>query len=161
MSSETTGDENAVRKEIVVEAAAERAFRVFTERMELWWPPEHHIGQAAMARPVLEPRAGGRWYELGEDGSTCDWGRVLAWEPPRRLVLAWQISAAWKFDPALVTEVEVTFVAEGQSRTRVTLEHRNLDRFGPASEAMRKSFSSEGGWGLTLGRFATAAGAAS
>jgi len=153
-------DESTVRKEILIQAAVQRTFAVFTERMELWWPPEHHIGQAPMARPVLEPRVGGRWYEVGQDGSRCEWGRVLVWEPPRRLVLAWQISGAWKFDPDLITEVEVTFADAGSDRTLVTLEHRNLDRFGASREALRKALGGTGGWMLIVERFAAAAAAA-
>ena len=85
-----------VRKEIVVEAAAERAFRVFTDKFDRWWPRDHHIGKAELKEAVLEPRAGGRWYEIGVDGSQCDWGKVLAYEPPRRLLLAWQLNADWQ-----------------------------------------------------------------
>lgn len=146
-----------VRKQIVVDAPPERAFRVFTERMDLWWPSGHHIGTSPLAKVVLETRPEGRWYEVGEDGAECNWGRVLAWEPPRRLVLAWQIDGTWKYDPDLVTEVEVRFVAEGANRTRVELEHRDLARFGAAAEAVRKSVESEGGWPLILDRFGASA----
>jgi len=139
-----------VRKQIVVAASQAHAFRVFTNGIERWWPREHHIGKAPMKSAVVEPRVGGRWYEIGEDGSECDWGKVLVWEPPARLVLAWQITARWQYDPAFVTEVEVTFSAEGPKRTRVVLEHRNLDRFGDAAPAMRDAFDSSGGWTGTV-----------
>jgi uncharacterized protein YndB with AHSA1/START domain len=150
-------EETFVRKQIIVNVAVEHAFRVFTANQTLWWPAEHHIGASPMQEAVLEPRAGGRWYEVCEDGSQCEWGKVLAWDPPRRLVLAWQIDGDWRYDPTFVTEVEVTFVAETPERTLVTLEHRNLDRFGAKQAEIRKSFESEGGWPLGLGRFARAA----
>lgn len=146
-----------VRKQIIVDAPQERAFRVFTTRMDLWWPATHHIGAAPLAKVVLETRPQGRWYEVGEDGSECNWGHVIAWEPPRRLLLAWQIDATWKFDPTLVTEVEVTFAAEGAGRTRVELEHRNLERFGAAAATVRDSIGGEGGWPGILGRFGATA----
>jgi uncharacterized protein YndB with AHSA1/START domain len=152
--------ENAVRKQILVAVPAERAFRVFAEGMDLWWPPAHHLGAAALKRVVLEPRAGGRWYEVGEDGAECQWGQVLVWEPPRRLVLAWQINGDWRYDPSLITEVAVTFHVESATTTRVELVHGNLDRFGEKREAARKAFESPEGWQLGLGRFAQAALAA-
>src|SRR5579862_240603 len=93
-----------VQKQILVQISPERAFKVFTERMDLWWPKSHHIGKAPMKGTVLEPKEGGRWFEIGQDGSQCDWGKVLVWDPPRRLVLAWQISGHWQFDPLLLTE---------------------------------------------------------
>ena len=145
-----------VRKTIVVEAAQARAFKVFTEGFDRWWPREHKIGKATLKRAVLEPRAGGRWYEIGEDGSECDWGKVLAYEPPNRLVLAWQITATWQFDEAFVTEVEVRFISEGEKRTRVELEHRNLDRYDAHEVEIRKAFESPGGWGGILERFGQA-----
>jgi uncharacterized protein YndB with AHSA1/START domain len=146
-----------VRKQLVVEAPVERAFRVFTENAELWWPAEHHIGKAPMKSLVLEPRVGGRWYEIGEDGSQCEWGKVLVWEPPRRLVLAWQLTATWQFDASFVTEVEVKFTAEGARRTHVDFEHRNLERFGEAARKVRESIGADSGWPAILGRFAARA----
>jgi uncharacterized protein YndB with AHSA1/START domain len=107
-----------VRKSILVKAPPQRAFEVFTSGIGRWWPPSHHIGKAELQDAIIEPRAGGRWYERGVDGSECEWGRVLAWEPPQRVVLAWQLSADWEFDPSLVTEVEVRFTPEGEG-TRV------------------------------------------
>ena len=123
-----------VRKEVVVDATADHAFRVFTDGIDRWWPRQHHIGTSPMARAVMEPRAGGRWYAISQDGSECDTGRVLVWEPPRRVVLAWQITADWKYDPDFVTEVEVTFTPQGAKKTLVVLEHRDLERFGAAAE---------------------------
>jgi uncharacterized protein YndB with AHSA1/START domain len=147
-----------VRKSILVKAPPERAFEVFTAGIGRWWPRSHHIGKAELQDAIIEPRAGGRWYERGADGRECDWGRVLAWEPPQRLVLAWQISADWQYDPNLVTEVEVRFTPEGEG-TRVDLEHRNLERFGDKAEIVRGQIESEGGWGLILHNFAQAAAA--
>jgi uncharacterized protein YndB with AHSA1/START domain len=146
-----------VRKQLVVEAPVERAFRVFTEHTELWWPAEHHIGKVPFAQIVVEPRAGGRWYEVGTDGSQCEWGKVLAWEPPRRVVLAWQLTAAFQYDAAFVTEVEVKFTAEGPKRTFVDFEHRNLERFGEMAPKIRESIGAESGWPAILARFAARA----
>ena len=147
-----------VRKSVFVKAQPQRAFEVFTSGIGRWWPPSHHIGKAGMQDAIIEPRAGGRWYERGVDGSECEWGRVLAWEPPQRVVLAWQLNADWQFDPHLVTEVEVRFTPEGEG-TRVDLEHRNLERFGERADTVRGQIDAEGGWGLILQNFADAAGA--
>ncbi|HZR79561.1 MAG TPA: SRPBCC family protein [Candidatus Binatia bacterium] len=145
----------AIRKQLTVEAPQERAFRVFTENMGAWWPKQHHIGASPLKACVIEPKPDGRWYEVGEDGSTCDWGKVIAWDPPRRLVLAWQLDAEFKYDPALVTEVEVSFTVLGPKRTRVDFEHRNLDRFGDAAERMQRDLG--GGWGQILESYAETA----
>ena len=135
-----------VRKVVSVNASPARAFEVFTAGFARWWPgATHHIGQAAYKTAVLEPRAGGRWYEIGEDGSECEWGDVLVWDPPGRLVLAWRIGADWQYHADLETEVEVTFVAEAAG-TRVTLEHRRLERMGEAAQTLRAQVDSEGGW---------------
>ena len=145
----------AVRQSIVVDASPERAFSVFTEGMTSWWPIDSHsIGDRPMAEAVIEPRSGGRWYERADDGSECDWGRVLAWDPPGRVVLAWQISADWKADPGIHTEIEVRFTPDGDGRTRVDLEHRGLESFGERAEEMRGIFGSDGGWNGLLRRFA-------
>jgi uncharacterized protein YndB with AHSA1/START domain len=155
------GDEaNRVRKVVEVHAPPAVAWRVFTEKMGRWWPlATHKIGKAPAVDTVIEPRVGGRWYERGEDGSTCDWGRVLSWEPHTRLVLSWEISGNWQHDPSLMTEVEVRFIAEGEDRTRVELEHRHLDRYGARRDEMRGIFDSEGGWTGLLASFARAASA--
>jgi len=145
-----------VRKSVTVEVPADKAFRVFTEGIDGWWFPGHHIGESDLKEVVLEPRAGGRWYEIGVDDSECQWGHVLRWEPPHRLVLAWQIDATWHFDPNLVTEVEVRFVADGPNRTIVELEHRDLERFGENQDTMREGFDSSGGWQGLLDRYAEA-----
>jgi len=143
-----------VRKTITVEVPAERAFTVFTEQMGSWWPLEDKsIGSAPAATVVVEPRAGGRWYERGVDGSESDWGHVLAYEPPSRLLLGWQISADWKHDATLHTEVEVRFVAEGDHRTRVELEHRGLEAYGERSGQMQAIFDSPDGWRGILDAF--------
>ena len=138
----------------MVEASQERAFRVFTEGIDRWWPREHHIGKSPMKRAIIEPGAGGRWYAVCEDGTECDTGKVLTWEPPRRVVLAWQITAAWQYDAAFLTEVEVTFTSEGPKRTLVEIEHRNLERYGAAAEELRKLLDSAGGWGRNMEVFA-------
>lgn len=143
----------SVNKEILVDAPQEKAFKAFTQKLDKWWPRSHHIGKSEMKKAVLEPKPGGRWFEIGEDGSECDWGKVLEWNPFERFVLAWQLNGQWQFDPQLLTEVEVTFVSEGASKTRVTLEHRNLERFGAAAVEIKKSFESEGGWTGLLKRF--------
>lgn len=151
-------DPNSVRKVILVQAPQELAWRVFTEQMGAWWPLQNYkIGQAKAVDAVVEPRAGGRWYELGEDGSTCQWGSVLAWEPHARLVLSWDVSADWQYDPNLKTEIELRFIPEGKNATRVELEHRRLDRYGARRDEMRRIFETEGDWGRFLEMFARAA----
>jgi len=137
-----------IRKQLTVEAPLDRAFRVFTANMGAWWPKDHHIGKAALKDCVIEPKVNGRWYERGEDGSECEWGKVLEWDPPRRLVLAWQLDEGFKYDPKLVTEVEVTFTLLGPKLTRVDFEHRNLERFGEAAERLRGAMGT--GWGQIL-----------
>lgn len=150
-------DANSVRKVIDVQAPREVAWRVFTEKMGTWWPlAMYKIGKAAAVDVVIEPRVGGRWYERGDDGSTCDWGHVAAWEPTTRLVLYWEISADWQHDPTLKTEVEVRFVSDGANATRVELEHRRFDLYGARAEEMRKVFDTEGDWGRLLAMFAAA-----
>jgi uncharacterized protein YndB with AHSA1/START domain len=142
-----------IRKSLVVKATPARAFEVFTARMVRWWRPENHIGKTPLKDVVVEPKAGGRWYEVGEDGAICVWGKVLAWEPPKRLVLAWQLTADYQYDPNLVTEVEVRFIPEGQA-TRVEFEHRNLERYGDRANDVRGVFESDGGWTGMLNTFA-------
>jgi uncharacterized protein YndB with AHSA1/START domain len=146
-----------IRKQITVQAPRERAFEVFTAGMGRWWSPDYSIGAEPLAEVVVELREGGRWYERGEGGAECDWGRVLAWDPPARVVLAWQISGDWSFDGTIGTEVEVRFVAEGPSTTRVELEHRGLDAYGGRAEEMRGIFDSDAGWAGLLARYADAA----
>jgi uncharacterized protein YndB with AHSA1/START domain len=147
----------AVVREVTVAAPPERAFAVFAERFDTWWPRGHHIGAAEMAEAIIEPRAGGRWYERGVDGSECDWGEVLAYDPPHRLRLSWHLDGAFAYDPdpAHASEVEVTFtpVADG---TRVELVHRGLERHGATAEALRAGVTREGGWGGLLDLYAKA-----
>jgi uncharacterized protein YndB with AHSA1/START domain len=146
----------AIRKHVRVKALPARAFEIFTAGMSQWWLKTHTINptKSPLKDIVIEPREGGRWFERGEDGSECQWGKVLAWEPPTRLLLAWQISAQWQFDPNLVTEVEIRFTPDGNG-TKVELEHRHLERLGDTAEAMRQAF--ERGWGSLLEEFATKA----
>jgi uncharacterized protein YciI len=146
-----------VRKQLEVKTDRERAFRLFTEGMDRWWPREHHIGKSPLKRMILEPRAGGRWYSLCEDGSECDIGKVLLWEAPARLVLAWQVTATWSFDANFVTEVEVRFSAEGPRRTLVDFEHRDLERYAEAAEGLRAQFDDPKGWHGNLERYAATA----
>ena len=143
----------SVKKQLVVETSVERAFRVFTDKIDRWWPREHHIGKTPMVRAIIEPWPGGRWYSVHEDGSQADTGKVLVWEPPRRLVLSWQLTASWTYDPSFVTEVEVNFTAEAPNRTRVDFEHRNLERYGDAAPKLRDEIDSPKGWGAILDRF--------
>jgi uncharacterized protein YndB with AHSA1/START domain len=148
-------DPNSVRKVIKVKAPLDIAWRVFSEQMGTWWPlAVYKIGQANAVDAIIEPRVGGRWYERGEDGSTCDWGSVLVWEPSTRLVLSWDIDANFQYDPKLKTEIEVRFIAEKDGSTRVELEHRRLDRFGDRREEMRNVFDKTGDWGQLLASFA-------
>lgn len=135
-----------VRKSIQVKASQEHAFEVFTAGMGRWWIKGHSINTSPQQDVIVEPRAGGRWYERGDDGTECDWGHVITWDPPRGVVFAWQINAEWRFDPSLVTEVEIRFTPEGPNTTRVDLDHRNLDRFGAKAAETRASLDSDGGW---------------
>src|SRR5947209_9864493 len=146
----------SVRESIVVEAPVERAFTVFTEDIGSWWPPEHHILEAELAEMVFEPRAGGHVYDRGVDGSECRWARVLAYEPPNRVVFSWDIDLRWQIeaDPDRTSEVEVRFIPEGADRTRVELEHRNIDRHGDGWERMRDAVGSPDGWLIGLERLA-------
>lgn len=146
-----------VRKSFIVKATPAHAFRVFTAGIARWWPATHTIGSSPLKTIIIEEREGGRWYAIGEDGSECDSGRVLVWDPPSRLVLDWQINADWKFDPDLHTDIEVRFLPEGEGATRVEFEHRDLERFGERAEAVRSSI--EPGWGMILDRFANEAAA--
>ena len=145
----------SVRKEITVETSQARAFRAFTQEHGAWWPlATHHIGEKDAETAIIEPRAGGRWFERAADGTECQWGKVLVWDPPGRIVLAWQIGSNWKHDPDFSTEVEVRFVVLGPALTRIELEHRQIERFGEAAETMRGAFESEGGWLGIMQRFA-------
>jgi uncharacterized protein YndB with AHSA1/START domain len=141
-----------VRKSIVVKTSVNRAFKVFTEGFESWWPKTHHIGSSPMKKPIIEGFAGGRCYSEQMDGTDCDWGKVLAWEPPYRLVFAWQVSPDWTYEPDLskASEVEVLFTPQDDGSTRVELEHRYFYRHGPGFERMREGVASPSGWGGML-----------
>lgn len=153
-ASSVHGAEYAVRKTFVVETSADRAFRVFTEKHGAWWPmTTHHIGKTPATNVLMEPFVGGRWYESGQDGTECDWGRVLVWDPPHRLVLAWQITAEWTYDPDFLTEVEVRFIPQGENTTRVEFEHRKLEAFGAKAETVRNMIGAESGWPAILNNF--------
>jgi uncharacterized protein YndB with AHSA1/START domain len=143
---------------LTVEAPIERAFAVFTEGFASWWPRTHHIGETDLVDAIIEPRPGGRWYERSADGSECDWGHVIAWEPPRRVLLAWQLDADWRYDPDLITEVDVRFEADGD-RTVVRFEHRHLERMGKRAEEVRRSVDSPEGWRGILAAYAQTAAA--
>lgn len=153
-SAMTISTESAVAQSVIVEASAERAFDVFTAELEAWWPPEHHLLSSELVETVVEPHEGGAMYDVGADGSTCRWGTVIAYEPPSRFVFQWNVSLQWQveLDPAKTSEVEVRFVEEGPSTTRVELVHRHLDRHGDGWEGMRDAVGSPDGWGRGLGR---------
>jgi uncharacterized protein YndB with AHSA1/START domain len=148
--------DTAVKASVVVNAPIDHAFTVYTEDMGSWWPPDHHILEGTLAEMVFEPRVGGTIFDRGTDGSECHWARVLAYEPPNRVVFSWDISMEWKLetDHDRTSEVEVRFFAESADRTRVELEHRKIDRHGPGWEQMRDAVGSSGGWGVGLAAFA-------
>ena len=140
---------------VTVSIPPERAFVLFTGSMGRWWKPGMTVGAQPHVEIAIEPRAGGRWFERDADGNEADWGKVLAWEPPGRVLLGWQLNGSFTFDPDLVTEVEVTFAQVG-SDTRVTLTHRHLERFGDAADRVAAQLS--GGWPMLLQLFADLAG---
>lgn len=152
-ASTATAD-TAVRVEVTVGVPVDHAFRVFTERFDEIKPREHNLLAVPVERTVLEPRVGGTIHDIGTDGSVCAWSRVLAYDPPDRLVISWDISPTWQRepDPARASEIEICFVAEGPERTRVVLEHRHLDRHGPGWEGFRR-LDEATGWPLYLERF--------
>ena len=150
-----TEEHPAVQKTIVVKADLQHAFTVFTQNMGNWWPKEHHIGPSPVAAVVVEPRDGGRWYEKDEDGSECDWGTVLRWEPPARVVLSWHLNGDFEFvaDIAKASEVEVRFTAESEGRTKVELQHRHFERHGESGDRLRTEVEKPGGWTYVLGEY--------
>jgi uncharacterized protein YndB with AHSA1/START domain len=156
MTEQTEG--LAVRHSLIVRASPTRAFEVFTDGISSWWPLQTHtIGNQPVVAVVIEPREGGRCYNRSADGSECDFGRVLAWEPPHRLVLAWEVSADWRYDPSVASEVEVRFHSDDEGGTRVELEHRGLEVYGEQAQQMRDTFESPEGWRGLLTRFGAAA----
>jgi uncharacterized protein YndB with AHSA1/START domain len=154
--SSTQATEISIQSTIVVEAPIERAFSVFTEDFGGFKPPEHNILGVELAETVFEPRVGGHIVDRGVDGSECRWARVLAYEPPDRVVFSWDLNQQWQIeaDHERTSEVEVRFIAETPERTRVELEHRNIDRHGDGWEGIREGVGGEGGWPLYLQRFA-------
>ena len=144
-----------IRRTVSVQAPPERAFEVFTAGFSSWWPIEsHHIGATMAVEVVIEPFAGGRWFERDADGHECDWGFVTEWEPPRRVLLAWHLTTEYEFDPdpARATEVEVRFTPQ-DGGTLVELEHRGFER-NAGGAVIREKVGSEGGWGELLELFA-------
>jgi uncharacterized protein YndB with AHSA1/START domain len=151
----TQAGDTSVRTQVTVAAPIERAFRVFTEDFDSIKPREHNILAVEIAETIFEPRVGGRIYDRGVDGSECQWARVLAYEPPHRVVFSWDIDPRWQIesDPDKTSEVEVRFIAETPELTRVELEHRNLERHGEGWEGLGEGVSGEAGWPLYLQRF--------
>ena len=151
-----TDDDVVVRREVVVDAPVDRALKVFTEQFGDFKPKEHNMLRAPITVTVFEPRVGRNIYDRAEDGSECRWARVLVYEPPDRVVFSWDISPYWQVevDEANTSEVEVRFIAESADRTRVELEHRNLERHGPGWEDVRDGVGNDQGWPLYLARYA-------
>ncbi len=151
----TSVAETAVKKSVVVNASVEHAFKVFTDGYDTWWPRTHHIGKSPMTKAIIEAKPGGRCYTEQQDGTECDWGTVLVWEPPHRLMLAWQITHEWGYQPDLAqsSEVDIRFTAEPGGRTRVDLEHRHFERHGAGGDDMRMKVDSPNGWGGLLDLF--------
>jgi hypothetical protein len=147
-----------VTKTLTVRTPQDFAFNFFTAHFGQWWPvATHKIGKEDAEAAIIEPRAGGRWFERGVNGTECQWGHVIAWEPPSRVVLAWQLNMEWQFDPSLITEVEVRFTAEGAESTRVDFSHK-LDAFGEAAAGiMKKQLEQPGAWSDLLQSYASAA----
>jgi uncharacterized protein YndB with AHSA1/START domain len=143
----------AVRKTIRINVPIDRAFRVLAERMGTWWPATHHIGKQTFVEVVVEPRAGGRWFERDAQGAECDWGRVLVWEPPKRLLVSWHLQTDFTYDPDMsrASEVCFEFVSEGPEATRLEFEHRHLERHGVGWEKLRAGV--DGGWSEVLGGY--------
>ena len=155
MSTVDSGSVAPVRKTVTVKASAQKAFDVFTDGFDTWWPRTHHIGTSPLAKAAIEGRIGGRCYGRSVDGSEIVWGTITAWEPPRRFVFAWQITPDWKCetDIANASEVEVTFTPLADGETRVDLEHRHFERHGSGGAAMRTGVDSPNGWGGLLQLF--------
>ena len=152
--------EVAVRRSIAIDVAQSRAFELFVD-MTAWWPlATHTIGEAPAQASIVEPRAGGRWFDIDRNGHEHGIGHVLVYEPPERLVLTWEISCDWQYDPSLQTEIDVRFIAETPTRTRVELEHRGLQAYGERTNAMRERYEGDGAWTYVLDCYAKAVGGA-
>jgi uncharacterized protein YndB with AHSA1/START domain len=151
----TETDTGTIRRQIVVDAPIDRAFAVFTERFGDFKPPEHNLLALPIAETVFEPQVGGNIVDRAADGTECRWARILAYDPPKRVVFSWDISPQWQVETDLekASEVEVRFTSETPERTRVEFEHRNLDRHGTGREGVRDGVDSEGGWPLYLQRY--------
>lgn len=150
-----TAGVDPIRKSVVVNAPLERAFTLFVDRFDAIKPKDHNLLASPIAESVFEPRVGGRIYDVAEDGTRCEWARVLAYEPPNRLVFSWDIGPTWQLesDPKRTSEVEVRFVAESDTRTRVELEHRHLERHGADWRSVAEGIDGDAGWPLYLRRF--------
>lgn len=157
----TVAENTSVRRSVSVNASVERAFHVFTEEFDSWWPRSHHIGKSPLKKAVIEGFQGGRCYSQQEDGTDCPWGKITAWDPPKRFTIAWLIDANWQYqpNPEAASEVEISFTPQADGTTRVDLEHRNFERMGPSGNNMRMMVDSPGGWGDLLRMFAEKASA--
>ena len=155
----TQQSERESRAEIIVNVPMEKAFEVFTDGVDTWWPREHHIGEGKLDKEVIEPRVGGRCYGREADGTECPWGTVVAWDPPNHFAFAWQINLQWTYEPDLdrSSRVDVEFSSEGPERTKVVLVHADFERHGTGWESMRDSVGSDGGWPGGLRLFAATA----
>jgi uncharacterized protein YndB with AHSA1/START domain len=142
-----------IRKSLRVRAPQEKAFRIFLGGMGRWWPKDHSLLETPQRDVVIEPRAGGRWYEIGEDGAEYEWGKVLEYDAPNRALLAWQLNAEWRFDPDFETEVEIVFKADGDE-TIVEFEHRKLEAYGRTDRSGQTLMDMDKGWGAILERYA-------
>jgi len=159
--------ETAVRKAVRVNAPVERAFRVFVEHMESWWPATHHIGKTPFKAIFVEPRVGGKWYEINAEDQRCEWGTVLKWDPPHVVSFSWHLGPGhdkpdWDFDPDMsrASEVEIRFTPEAPRTTLVELTHSKLERHGEGYEQLRALFDGPGAWGDILKLYAERANAA-
>jgi uncharacterized protein YndB with AHSA1/START domain len=142
-----------IRKEFEVKAPIGRAFEAFFDNMHAWSPKSHSLSGGERGALVIEPRAGGRWYELDKDGVECDWGRVVAWNPPHNALLLWQIGSSFQYDPEVRTEIEMIFTDVGGGRTKVVFEHRKLELLGGDALATREMLDGEDGWGGSLDHY--------
>jgi uncharacterized protein YndB with AHSA1/START domain len=146
----------AIRRSVTVRAPIEKAFAVFTESFGTWWPADYHVNPKGYESAFIEPQVGGRWFERAPDGSEYDWGRVLAWDPPRRILLTWQLNGEYVFEPEQASEVEITFTAEDAGRTRVDVVHSRFEGLTGA-DSVARTVGGERGWSAILPRFAAAA----